>query len=98
MDFDASSKFSSPYGACLKDVIVSKLWDMLQKNGKLHVLYRHPTRGELCLSATYMNGHVNDIEYIEDPQGDMILITAMDEETGEVKTGLHPVCARLRFK
>ena len=57
-----------------------------------------PTRGELVLSETYLNGHVIDIEYIEDSVGDMILFAATDEENGEVKTGLHPVCAGLRFK
>lgn len=82
----------------VKDLIVEHLWHMLRTKGSLHVLYRHPTRGELVLSETYINGHVVDIEYIEDSTGDMILFTATDEENGEVKTGLHPVCARLRFK
>lgn len=82
----------------VKDLIVERLWYMLKTKGSLHVLYRHPTRGELVLSETYLNGHVIDIEYIEDSVGDMILFTATDEENGEVKTGLHPVCAGLRFK
>lgn len=82
----------------VKDLIVEHLWQMLKTNGSLHVLYRHPTRGQLILAETYMNGHVTDIEYIEEQARDMILITATDEETGEVKTGLHPVCTGLRFK
>ncbi len=82
----------------VKDLIVERLWHMLKTKGSLHVLYSHPTRGDLVLSESYINGHVIDIEYIEDSTGDMILFTATDEETGEIKTGLHPVCARLRFK
>lgn len=83
----------------IKDLIENQLWEMLKTNGKLSVMYMHPYKhNEVCDETVYLNGHVEDICYVEDPEGDMILISIIDEETGTLKTGLHFVCNRLMFR